>query len=134
MKFVPNTISLLVVALLAMALSVFAQTPKRQKRGATKSPKTLVKCSHGATGGLLCAPPVTLVANPNSVAAQNTVTVQVSINEARNVVSARAVSGNSKLYESAIENAKRQKFAPKLLSGKPVKVEGVIVHKFENPQ
>ena len=134
MKFVPNTISILVVAFLATAHSVSGQAPKHRKRVATTAPKTLVKCSHGATGGLLCAPPVTLVANPNSVAAQNTVTVQVSIDEAGYVVSARAVSGNSKRDESAIENAKRQKFAPKLLSGKPVKVEGIIVYKFENPQ
>jgi protein TonB len=59
--------------------------------------------------------------------------VQVTIDEAGNVVSARAVLGNSELRNEALENAKRQKFAPKLLSGKPVKVTGVIVYKFENP-
>lgn len=125
----------LVVALLAIAFSVSGQTPKHRKHVVAKPGKRLVKCSHShdVPGGLLCGPPVTLVSNPNAADTQNTVTVQVTIDEAGNVVSARAVSGDSKLYESAVENAKRQKFAPKLLSGKPVKVAGIIVYKFENP-
>ena len=132
MKFA--TISILAIFLVAGTLCVSGQTPKHRKRVTAKQPKTLVKCSHGATGGTLCAPPVTLVANPNDSNAQNTVTVQVTIDKGGNVVSARAVSGNPKLYESAVENAKRQKFAPKLLNGKLVEVAGLIVYKFENPQ
>jgi hypothetical protein len=126
----------LVVALLAIAFSVSGQTPKHRKPVVAKSGKRLVKCSHshGVPGGLLCGPLVTLVSNPNAADTQNTVTVQVTIDEAGNVVFAQAVSGDSKLYESAVENAKRQKFAPKLLSGKRVKVVGIIVYKFENPQ
>ncbi|MDX6613538.1 MAG: periplasmic protein TonB [Blastocatellia bacterium] len=82
---------------------------------------------------MLCGPPVTLQPNSNDPVPQNTVTVQVTIDEEGNVVSAQAVSGNPNLHEYALENAKRQKFAPKLLSGKPVKVTGVIVYKFKNP-
>jgi hypothetical protein len=128
------TISILAIFLLATTLCVFSQTPKHRKRVAATRPKTLVRCSHRLTGGTLCAPPVTLVANPNDVNAHNTVTVQVTIDKGGNVVTAWAVSGNPKLYESAVENAKRQKFAPRLLNGKPVEVAGIIVYRFENPQ
>ena len=133
MRIVATTKSLLVLFALANGLSVVGQIPKHRKRVTAKRPKTLVKCSHRATGPTLCGPPVTLGANRNDVNVQNTVTVQVEIDEAGNVVSARAMSGNPKLHEYALENAKRQKFAPKRLSGKPVKVMGVIVYKFENP-
>jgi hypothetical protein len=133
MRLVANTRLLAVLLALACALSVVGQTLKHRKLVTAKRPKTLVKCSHGATGPTLCGPPVTLVANPNDVNLQNTVTVQVDIDEAGKVVSARAVSGNPKLHEYALENAKRQKFPPKHLSGKPVKVMGIIVYKFENP-
>jgi hypothetical protein len=131
MKLTANTTLLFASFLLAVALPVFGQV--HRKRVTPKHPNTLVRCSHGSTRELLCGPPVTLQTNSNDVVDQNTVTVQVTIDEAGNVVSARAVSGNPKLHEYALENAKRQKFARKLLSGKPVKVTGVIVYKFENP-
>jgi Gram-negative bacterial TonB protein C-terminal len=134
MRLTTSTILVLASFLLAAALPTLGQAPKHRKRITTKHPKALVRCSHSSTNDfMLCGPPVTLQANSNDVVAQYTVTVQVTIDEAGNVVSARAVSGNPNLYEYALENATRQKFAPKLLSGKPVKVTGVIVYKFENP-
>ncbi len=80
-----------------------------------------------------------------------TVTVQVIIDEEGNVTSASVVSGiknvdktdepetvaeteeapeKKLLYESAEKAAKEAKFAPTLLSGKPVRVRGVIVYNF----
>jgi TonB family protein len=80
-----------------------------------------------------------------------TATVQVIIDEEGNVTSASVVSGiknvdktdepetvaeteeapeKKLLYESAEKAAKEAKFAPTLLSGKPVRVRGVIVYNF----
>ncbi len=80
-----------------------------------------------------------------------TITVQVIIDEEGNVASANAVSGIKKvyktdekeivvepeeapekklLYEAAEKAAKEAKFAPTLLSGKPVRVKGIIVYNF----
>jgi hypothetical protein len=132
MKFA--TTSIVAILLSATALCVSGQTPKHRKRVAATRPKTLVRCSHRPIGGTLCAPSVTVGANPENVNTQNTVAVPVAIDKGGNVVAARAVSGNPKLYDAALENAKRQKFAPKLLHGRPVEVAGVIVYKFENPQ
>ena len=62
--------------------------------------------------------------------AQGTVTVQVTVDETGSVTSARAVSGHPLLQQAAISAAKQAKFAPTLLSGKPVKVSGVLTYNF----
>ena len=109
---------------------VTAQTIRNRKHA--KKPKTLVTCSHHAGQGTLCGPAVTLITNPDAVP-KNTVTVQVTIDETGDVISARAVAGNPTYYETAVANAKQQKFTPRRIGGKLVKVDGVIIYKFENP-
>jgi TonB family protein len=58
------------------------------------------------------------------------VNVQVTIDEAGNVISAKAVSGPELLKEAATAAALQAKFKPTTLSGEPVKVTGVIVYNF----
>jgi TonB family protein len=60
------------------------------------------------------------------------VNVQVEIDESGKVVSAKAVSGieDASIRKAAETAALQAKFAPTLLSGKPVKVSGVIVYDF----
>ena len=108
-----------------------AQTTNRRKRTANKRTKVVTQ-DQAVNGGDLCGKPVTLVADVIA-AASNTVTVQITVDESGNVIDAYAVSGDPKLQTQAVENAKQQKFAPKLLGGKPVKVAGVIVYRFEKP-
>jgi TonB family protein len=62
--------------------------------------------------------------------AQGTVTVQVTVDETGGVTSAKAVSGHPLLQQAAIAAAKQAKFSPTLLSGKPVKVSGVLTYNF----
>ncbi|MBA3633283.1 MAG: TonB family protein [Acidobacteria bacterium] len=73
-------------------------------------------------------PPYPAVAK--TVRATGAVTVQVTVDENGNVVSANAVSGHPLLRASAEQAARQAKFSPTLLSGKPVKVTGVIVYNF----
>jgi protein TonB len=60
-----------------------------------------------------------------------TVTVQVTIDENGNVISARAVGGPPLLQAAAVSAARGAKFSPTKLSGQPVKVTGVITYNFQ---
>ena len=62
--------------------------------------------------------------------ASGTVTVQVTIDENGNVISAHAVSGHPLLTAVAVGAARQAKFSPTKLSGQPVKVTGVIQYNF----
>lgn len=65
-----------------------------------------------------------------AVKAFGTVSVQVLIDENGDVISAQAVSGHPLLRQSAEAAAKSAKFAPTLISGKVVKISGVIFYNF----
>ena len=58
------------------------------------------------------------------------VTVEVSIDESGNVVSAHSVSGHPLLQAAAVTAARQAKFSPTKLSGQPTKVNGVLVYTF----
>lgn len=66
--------------------------------------------------------------------ASGTVTVEVLLDEEGKVVEARAVEGHPALRQSAVEAARRARFSPTILSGRPVKVTGVITYKFSLSQ
>lgn len=63
--------------------------------------------------------------------ASGTVTVQVTVDEQGRVVEARAVGGHPLLQQSAVVAARQARFTPTLLSGKPVKVTGVLTYDFK---
>ncbi|MFL6255876.1 MAG: cytochrome c oxidase assembly factor Coa1 family protein [Pyrinomonadaceae bacterium] len=62
--------------------------------------------------------------------ASGTVTVQVLVDETGSVVTAKALSGHPLLQNAAVAAARQAKFSPTLLSGKPVKVSGVLTYNF----
>ena len=62
--------------------------------------------------------------------ASGSVTVEITIDETGNVISAHAVSGHPLLQAAAVSAAREAKFAPTRLQGEPVKVSGVIVYNF----
>jgi protein TonB len=61
---------------------------------------------------------------------QGPVNVQILVDEQGRVVSAQAVSGHPILLAAAKEAALRARFTPTMLSGVPVKVQGVITYNF----
>jgi len=67
---------------------------------------------------------------PEKSRASGKVTVQVLIDVDGNVVSAKAVDGNSLLAEAAVKSARQSKFAPTMIAGYPVQVSGNIVYNF----
>lgn len=62
--------------------------------------------------------------------ASGPVSVKLSIETDGSVFSAEAVSGHPLLRASATQTACKSKFKPTMLSGQPVKVNGVIVYNF----
>ncbi|MFL6336893.1 MAG: cytochrome c oxidase assembly factor Coa1 family protein [Pyrinomonadaceae bacterium] len=62
--------------------------------------------------------------------ASGSVTVEVTVDETGSVVSAAAVSGHPLLRAAAVAAARQAKFSPTLLSGKPVKVSGLLTYNF----
>ncbi len=65
-----------------------------------------------------------------AVRASGTVNVQVLIDEKGNVISASAVTGHPLLRTAAEEAASQSKFSPMVISGRAVKVKGIIVYNF----
>lgn len=64
------------------------------------------------------------------VDAAGTVTVQIVVDERGEVVSARAVAGHPTLFAASESAARRAKFKPTTLCGRPVKVSGTITYNF----
>lgn len=90
-------------------------------------------------GGVVNGKAISLVkpeypAAARAVRAEGAVNVQVTIDEAGNVISASAVSGHPLLRAAAVQAARASKFSPTRLAGQPVKVSGVIVYNFVLPE
>lgn len=103
----------------------------KKKEEPKVAPKPPVTQSLGVINGKarsLPTPPYPPAAR--AVRAGGDVNVQVTIDEAGNVISARAVSGHALLRQSAESAARSAKFTPTLLSNQAVKVTGIIVYKF----
>ena len=86
-------------------------------------------------GGVLNGKAISLPKPPyppiaKAAKASGTVVVQVLVDEKGNVVLAHAVSGHPLLQAVAVAAARQAKFEPTKVSGKPVKVSGVIVYNF----
>ena len=87
------------------------------------------------SGGVLNGKAISLPKPPypsiaRTARASGTVSVQVTIDENGNVVSASAVSGHPLLRAAAVQAARQARFSPTKLSGQPVKVSGVINYNF----
>lgn len=99
--------------------------------------QTAVSPSDGKTisGGVLngkavSKPQPAYPALAKAARASGTVAVQVTVDETGGVVAAEAVSGHPLLRAAAIAAARQAKFSPTLLSGKPVKVTGLLTYNF----
>lgn len=82
------------------------------------------------SSGYLNASAVELPQPENSQKLKGEVHIKVLIAENGEVISAEALKGVKELFDVSIKAAKRAKFQPFTLSGKPTKRSGVIVYKF----
>lgn len=109
---------LFISLLLLLTNALFAQPPAKQ----------IAKGVINGSAVNLPKPPYPAAAQ--ALKASGEVKVQVTIDEAGNVVSAKAMSGHPLLRQSAEQAAWQAKFKPTLLSGVPVKVTGTIIYNF----
>lgn len=65
-----------------------------------------------------------------SARAMGTVTVYLVVDEQGNVETAQAVAGHPLLQGTSVEAARKAKFTPTTLCGRPVKVSGVITYNY----
>lgn len=98
-------------------------------------PPPVKKPAATVSGGVLNGKAISLPKPPyppiaKTARASGTVTVQVTIDENGNVISASAVSGHPLLRAAAVSAARQARFTPTKLSGQPVKVTGVINYNF----
>jgi TonB family protein len=89
----------------------------------------------GLSGGVLNGKAITLPspeypAVARAAKASGNVTVEVTIDEEGNVISARSVSGHPLLQSAAATAARQAKFSPTKMNGQAVKVTGVLVYAF----
>ena len=94
--------------------------------------------AYTASGGVLNGKAISMPkpaypAAANAVGANGSVSVQVTIDESGNVIAATPVSGHPLLRAAASNAASSAKFSPTMLSGKPVKVTGIITYNFVKP-
>ena len=92
----------------------------------------------GISGGVLngkaiTLPPPEYPAVAKAAKASGNVTVEITIDEEGNVVSARSVSGHPLLQSAAVTAARQARFTPTKVSGQAVKVNGVLVYTFAAP-
>ncbi|HKO98046.1 MAG TPA: TonB family protein [Pyrinomonadaceae bacterium] len=108
-----------------------AKTPD----GKPGEPNAAANKPKSISGGVLNGKATSLPKPDYPIEAQNagitgTVAVQVTVDEAGNVIEARAVSGHPLLQQPSVIAAQLAKFAPTSLMGDPVKVTGVIMYNF----
>ncbi len=87
------------------------------------------------SGGLLNGKAISLPLPPyppiaKAAMASGSVTVQITIDEEGNVISANAASGHPLLRAAAVAAAREAKFSPTKLNGQAVKVSGALLYNF----
>lgn len=104
--------------------------PPPPKATPTPEPKKVIKSGGVLNGKATSLPKPTFPANAKAVRASGVVSVQVVVDETGRVISANAVSGHPLLRAAAVTAARNARFAPTLLSGQAVKVNGIINFNF----
>lgn len=104
--------------------------PRHPSQSASDSPSPAV--NEGVLPGLAikkAAPPYPLTAK--AARASGTVSVQAIISETGDVIEAAVIAGHPLLREAALQAARQWIFKPTTLSGKPVKIRGILHFNFK---
>jgi len=109
---------------------------KAKERGETVLARCLQDCGENViegdveTGHALELPKPSYPSLARAAHVSGKVTVQLIIDVDGAVIEAVAVSGHPLLYGVSVEAAKKSRFSPTKVDGKPVKVTGVITYNF----
>ena len=120
-----------------------ARFPPTQLSGVPVKVSGMIVYNFGAeghiSGGILngranSLPKPEYPAAAKAVRAGGAVVVRVVVDESGDVISATAVSGHPLLRATSVDAARSAKFPPTMLSGKQVKVTGMLVYNFVPPK
>jgi protein TonB len=103
---------------------------KKQPDVAKPQPPSILKTSRVLNGEAKYLPKPVYTQLMRTAGAQGLVKIQILIDEAGNVVSAQAVSGNPMLLAECVKAALQAKFTSTKLNDQPVKVSGMIIYNF----
>ncbi|HKS29655.1 MAG TPA: VWA domain-containing protein [Pyrinomonadaceae bacterium] len=112
------------------------QTPETASSTSSAQPSTTpAPAKQQVTGGVLNGKALSLPkpdypAAARAMGASGTVVVEVTVDETGKVIAARAISGHAMLRPAAAAAARQARFAPTLLAGQPVRVNGTINYNF----
>ncbi|MCA1567109.1 MAG: energy transducer TonB [Acidobacteria bacterium] len=98
------------------------------------APKSVNAGANGLSGKAIKRVPPTYPPIAKAAGAQGPVSVQIVVNEAGAVESAKAASGHPLLQQAAVDAARQWQFSPTKLSGNAVKVSGAISFVFMLPK
>jgi TonB family protein len=117
------------IALLTIGVVVFFAGAFSQPASAARQEPTVI---HGGVvnGKAVSLPKPAYPEQARAARVSGSVEVQVTIDEAGNVIAAEAVSGDFLLRDAAVAAAREAKFPPTRLNGVPVKVTGTIIYNF----
>jgi TonB family protein len=126
--------SILIIALAGIP-TVSANAGWQEGSSAPKT-KTRAKVISGGVlnGKAISLPQPVYPAVAKAAHASGTVTVQTTVGEAGDVISAVAVSGHPMLRAASVSAARQAKFSPTKLEGVPVKVTGTLIYNFVLPK
>ena len=93
-------------------------------------PKTQAVASFVLVSKAISLPKPAYPPMAKAIGAQGSVAVQILVDEQGRVISAQPVSGPPTLLAAAKQAAFQARFTPTMLSGQPVKIQGVITYNF----
>ncbi len=109
---------------------IAANAPPPPSKPAPGEPQSITISGGVLQGNVAKKVQPTYPAIAKSARATGPVNVQITVNESGEVIDARVINGNPLLRDAALQAAKQWKFKPTELSGKPVKVQGIVTFNF----
>lgn len=124
---------LIVLVIFVFTITFQAQTKSNEKSASQSPDLKKMRVRVASLGVIYCKSNIVKPAYSQAakaIQARGTVKVQVLINEIGKVVEAKAISGHPVLHANSIAAALTSTYEPVKLSGKPIKVSGVIVYNY----
>jgi len=110
--------------------TIFRTSKEERRIGFAETPGRAPIQGGALNGKAVSLPPPEYPEIAKRAHASGSVTVEITIDETGNVISAHAVSGHPLLQAAAVTAARQASFTPTRLNGEPVKVAGVLVYNF----
>jgi TonB family protein len=118
------------ILLILFLLCAFQNVSAQKKTAKPKKAKPIIVSCGVCTQKAIYLPKPEYPKVARFIRASGEVQVEILIDEKGNIESAKAISGHVLLQPAAVKAALKAKFKPFKLSGKPVKVRGILVYNF----